>query len=69
MKCVANGIIFKFLWISLEGDFAVCQLPYRHECLVSMFSVYILSDLNEMGMVCGAYGRGERGAQGVGGET
>jgi hypothetical protein len=31
--------------------------------------VYISIEKNEMGGACGTYGRGERGAQGVGGKT
>jgi hypothetical protein len=41
------------------------------QCFVDRASSYIciIIEKNEMGGACGAYGGGERGAQGVGGET
>jgi len=29
-KYVSSGIILNFLGMMLEGDFTVCQLPYRY---------------------------------------
>jgi hypothetical protein len=57
-----------------------CYIPFRvtHETLrdiqilkqvVTQYCAGGEMENNEMGVACGAYGGGERGAQGVGGET
>jgi hypothetical protein len=45
-----------------KPQFVLCAERSDFDCLV-------VSEKDEMGRTCGAYGEGKRGAQGVGGET
>jgi hypothetical protein len=48
----------------------ICLLDLGKGGFISyLWCVQIEIEKNEMGGACGAYGGGERGAQGVGGET
>jgi hypothetical protein len=67
-------VLYFSLFLSLHVSGAIYTHPQEHKLQRTAIGVcngfvMLIHYTHEMGGACGAYGGGERGAQGVGGET